>query len=61
MEKQETHTPHHDEKQKTYALRLDRVWWPSPPTAYKYRGELETQERVGNFRGRTWEIEERTV
>jgi len=54
MKKQETHTPHHDEKKampcsgctgaipRHHALHLDRVWSTSPPTAYKYRGENRT-------------------
>ena len=27
-----------------HALHLDRVWWTSPPAAYKYRGENRKQE-----------------
>jgi len=38
-----------------HALHLDRVWWTSPPAAYKYRGEnrklggdfFEKEERTG--------------
>ena len=40
-----------------HALHLDRVWWTSPPAAYKYRGENRTRRRGGQF---FWEREERT-
>ena len=32
-----------------HALHLDRVWWTSPPAAYKYRGENRTRRRGVNF------------
>jgi len=40
-----------------HALHLDRVWWTSPPAAYKYRGENKTERKGGRF---FWEREERT-